>query len=259
MPIVLQDGVFLLYGCCDPFNKKAPRGSRRASFQLPIVSSEWTHLKSLKEEIEMKILAGYPANSAKSKLVSSLSQDFADFLAETPLCLVLGSKGSGLSEKSRQECELVSIPMAGEFESLNVLVASGIFLYFSSKLDEVFENGRLILQSKVPTKIELQNRMSRQKSDVQFFPTKDRTGRLTYKIRRLFSKPDDQHKNLTTDFCVKEGYRDIQTQKTDEENSVLDQTLRTIDEPYTQEQFNLSLSVLSFTRYPSTQSTKNGN
>ncbi|KAI5669244.1 hypothetical protein M9H77_19097 [Catharanthus roseus] len=90
------DGVFLLYGCCDPFNKKAPWGSRGASFQLPIVSGEWAHLKSLKEEIEMKILAG---------------------------------KGSGLSEKSRQECELVSIPMAGEFESLNVLVASGIFLY----------------------------------------------------------------------------------------------------------------------------------
>ncbi|KAI5669260.1 hypothetical protein M9H77_19113 [Catharanthus roseus] len=253
MPIVLQDGVFLLYGCCDPFNEKAPRASRGASFQLPIVSGEWTHLKSLKEEFEIKILAGHPANSAESKLVSSLSQDFADSLAETPLCLVLGSEGSGLSEKSRQECELVSIPMAGEFESLNVLVASGIFLYLCSK------NGRLILQSKVLAKIKLQNRMSRQKSDVRFFPTKDRTGRLTYKIGRLFSKPDDQHKNLTTDFYVKEGYKDIQTQKTHEKNSVLDQSLRTMDEPHTQEQSNLSLSVLSFTSHLSTQSTKNGN
>ncbi|KAI5669730.1 hypothetical protein M9H77_19583 [Catharanthus roseus] len=123
------DGVFLLYGCCDPFNEKALRASRGASFQLPIVSGEWTHLKSLKEEFEMRILAGHPANSAESKLVSSLSRDFADSLAETPLCLVLGSEGSGLSEKSRQECELVSIPMAGEFESLNVSVAGGIFLY----------------------------------------------------------------------------------------------------------------------------------
>ncbi|KAI5669279.1 hypothetical protein M9H77_19132 [Catharanthus roseus] len=129
MPIVLQDGVFLLYGCCDPFNEKALRASRGASFQLPIVSDEWTHLKSLKEEFEMRILARHPANNAESKLVSSLSRDFADSLAETLLCLVLGSEGSGLSENSRQECELVSIPMAEEFESLNVSVASGIFLY----------------------------------------------------------------------------------------------------------------------------------
>ncbi|KAI5669275.1 hypothetical protein M9H77_19128 [Catharanthus roseus] len=52
------DGVFLLYGFCSPFNEKALRASREASFQLPIVSGEWTHLKSLKEEFEMKILAG---------------------------------------------------------------------------------------------------------------------------------------------------------------------------------------------------------
>ncbi|KAI5669243.1 hypothetical protein M9H77_19096 [Catharanthus roseus] len=129
MPIILQDGVFLLYGCCDPFNEKALWVSKGASFQLPIVSGEWTHLKSLKKEFEMRILAGHPANSANSKLASSLSRDFADSLAETPLCLVLGSEGSGLSENSRQECELVSIPLAEEFESLNVSVAGGIFLY----------------------------------------------------------------------------------------------------------------------------------
>ncbi|KAI5669254.1 hypothetical protein M9H77_19107 [Catharanthus roseus] len=111
------DGVFLLYGCCDPFNGKSLRASRGASFQLPIVFGEWTHLKSLKEEFEMRILAAHPANN------------FADSLAETPLCLKLGGEGSGLSEKSRQECELVSIPMAGEFESLNVSVAAEIFHY----------------------------------------------------------------------------------------------------------------------------------
>ncbi|KAI5669223.1 hypothetical protein M9H77_19076 [Catharanthus roseus] len=85
------DGVFLLYGCCDPFNEEALRA----------IFGEWTHLKSLKEEFEMRILARHPANSAESKLVSSLSRDFVDSLAETPLCLVLGSEGSGLSEKSR--------------------------------------------------------------------------------------------------------------------------------------------------------------
>jgi TrmH family RNA methyltransferase len=61
--------------------------------------------------------------------VSQLSQGLADCFARVPLCLVLGSEGHGLSEKAQRECELLSIPMAGEFESLNVAVAGGIFLY----------------------------------------------------------------------------------------------------------------------------------
>lgn len=77
----------------------------------------------------MRILAGHPASSEDSGLVSSLSRRFADSLADTHLCLILGAEGSGLSKRSRQESELISIPMAGDFESLNVSVAGGIFLY----------------------------------------------------------------------------------------------------------------------------------
>lgn len=76
----------------------------------------------------MKMLAGHP-ESNESKPVTVLSQQFANSLKEYPLCLVLGSEGSGLSEKSWQVCKLLSIPMAGGFESLNVSVAGGIFLY----------------------------------------------------------------------------------------------------------------------------------
>ncbi|KAI5669236.1 hypothetical protein M9H77_19089 [Catharanthus roseus] len=77
----LVDGVFLLYGCCDPFNEKALRASRGAFFQLPIVSGEWTHLKSLKEESEIRILAEHPANSAESKLVQSIMIGSYEFFA----------------------------------------------------------------------------------------------------------------------------------------------------------------------------------
>ncbi|KAK9949351.1 hypothetical protein M0R45_004878 [Rubus argutus] len=122
------NGAFLLPGCCDPFNEKALRASRGASFQLPIVSGTWNHLESLKSEFQIKMLAGHPATDKKSKPLH-LSQKLADSFSNVPLSLVLGSEGSGLSEKSRQQCELVSIPMAGEFESLNVSVAGGIFLY----------------------------------------------------------------------------------------------------------------------------------
>ncbi|XP_028245455.1 uncharacterized protein LOC114423045 isoform X3 [Glycine soja] len=125
----MKDGVFLLPGCCDPFNEKALRASRGASFQLPVVSGSWNHLESLKKEFQMRFLAGHPEHEGLVKPVSSLSPSFCDSLSDTPLCLVLGSEGSGLSEKSLQTCELVSIAMTGEYESLNVSVAGGIFLY----------------------------------------------------------------------------------------------------------------------------------
>ncbi|GMN34033.1 hypothetical protein TIFTF001_004479 [Ficus carica] len=123
------DGIFLLPGCCDPFNEKAIRASRGASFQLPIVCGSWFHLEALNRELKMKMLAGHPETCKETKPVLQLSQEVVDSFAHLPLCLVLGSEGSGLSEKSLRECELVCIPMAGEFESLNVSVAGGIFLY----------------------------------------------------------------------------------------------------------------------------------
>ena len=83
----------------------------------------------------MKILAGHPDNSEQLKPVSQLSQGLIDSLVSIPLCLVLGSEGSGLSERTVQQSELVRIPMAGGFESFNVSVASGIFLYMLQPLN----------------------------------------------------------------------------------------------------------------------------
>lgn len=50
--------------------------------------------------------------------------------ATGPVVLVVGSEGKGLSRLVRETCDLVvSIPMAGEMESLNAGVAAGVALY----------------------------------------------------------------------------------------------------------------------------------
>jgi 23S rRNA (guanosine2251-2'-O)-methyltransferase len=49
---------------------------------------------------------------------------------KAPVALVMGAEGSGMRQLTRKTCDsLVSIPMKGAVESLNVSVASGICLY----------------------------------------------------------------------------------------------------------------------------------
>lgn len=56
-----------------------------------------------------------------------------------PLALVLGSEGEGLSPKLRERCdEIVSIPLGGGLESLNVSVAAAILLYEKRRQDGMF-------------------------------------------------------------------------------------------------------------------------
>jgi 23S rRNA (guanosine2251-2'-O)-methyltransferase len=52
-----------------------------------------------------------------------------DLDGSDPIVVVVGSEGKGLSRLVRQNCEeVVSIPMAGNAESLNASVAAGVVL-----------------------------------------------------------------------------------------------------------------------------------
>lgn len=136
------DGVFLLNGCCDPFNEKVLRASRGACFWVPIACGQWNQLQALVNTRKMKLYAGEAQHkmqgkagewgNAEEQVCITLNTPM-DIPKDESLCLILGNEGQGLSEDARTACCLVSIPMPGEFESLNVAVAGGILLYLLQK------------------------------------------------------------------------------------------------------------------------------
>ncbi|KAK8961744.1 hypothetical protein KSP40_PGU003280 [Platanthera guangdongensis] len=73
-------------------------------------------------------MGGHPENYGESShQISVLTAALADALSSEPLCLVLGSEGEGLSHQALRSCQLLCIPMAGMFESLNVSVAGPVW------------------------------------------------------------------------------------------------------------------------------------
>ena len=46
------------------------------------------------------------------------------------MALVVGTEGKGLRRLTKEQCDLlIAIPMLGKVESLNLSVATGVFLY----------------------------------------------------------------------------------------------------------------------------------
>lgn len=105
-------GILLLPNCCDPFNDKALRAAKGATFKIPFKQGSIADLKKTNLLHLAADLEGEPPEKYKDQ----------------PLSLVIGNESQGLSSEIKKTCLPITLPMQN-MESLNASVAGGILLY----------------------------------------------------------------------------------------------------------------------------------
>ena len=115
---------FLIVGetCGSPFQRRAVQGSMGTIFEQPLVRVDnlMETLTALRAR-GVRCLAAHPRPGAKKLSAVDLRGD---------CCLVFGAEGPGLTESVLAACDdAVEIPMPSHMNSLNVAVATGVFLY----------------------------------------------------------------------------------------------------------------------------------
>lgn len=112
------EGAFILDESCDPFNEKAIRAARGATFRLPLSWGSWEDLQRLIQQNHL------------TPLIAEISgEKIEDVKIPDSILLILGNEARGVSEKSKQIGRSVTIEMVGEMESLNVAIAGSIIMY----------------------------------------------------------------------------------------------------------------------------------
>jgi TrmH family RNA methyltransferase len=141
------DAVWLLPGCCDPFNDKALRASRGAALRWPLAAGSLEELLQLVRQQGMLLLAAHPEDpqqqqqqqqeeskpSSVGGTASSAECSTASASQQQPVCLVLGTEGAGLSGEVLAVATPLAVPMSGRMESLNVGVAGAILMFALSQ------------------------------------------------------------------------------------------------------------------------------
>ncbi len=117
-------GVILIGNCTDPYAPSAVRGSMGSLFAMELIKTTENQFIAWKSALGMPVIGTAGGASCHYRRVRY----------PQPLVVLSGSERQGLSPGLLAACDqLVSIPMVGRADSLNLAVATSVVLY------EVFE------------------------------------------------------------------------------------------------------------------------
>lgn len=123
-------GVLLGEGCADPYYRKALRASMGNAFSLPLYTCDESTLQALAARGFELVAATLSARALSLPTAASKRESFDSEAPNRPLILILGNEGFGLPDQITSRCsQEVYIPMSGNVDSLNVVVAGGICMY----------------------------------------------------------------------------------------------------------------------------------
>lgn len=118
-------GAITTAGTCDAFSPKALRGAMGSAFRLPIWSGpDYAEVIEWCRERGVRTVCG----------VARGEQSYTEIDWRGSLAVIVGTESTGLTPAEiALTDEAVRIPMAGEVESLNVAVATGVLLYEANR------------------------------------------------------------------------------------------------------------------------------
>lgn len=119
-----SDAVLVTPRCADPLYRRSVRVSMGTVFQVP-----WTRLPEWSEARDVLHGAGFEL-AALALADEAVSLDAFSARRPERVALMLGAEGDGLSRRALEAADtVVTIPMAGGVDSLNVAAASAVALW----------------------------------------------------------------------------------------------------------------------------------
>ncbi len=112
------DAVFLTPGSADPFNDKALRAAKGATFKIKLCQGTYEELFDLVNNNGLKLLIA----DVNGKAVDAL-------FFQQPVALVLGNESRGAHSILKNSGTTIAISMSKEMESLNVSSAGAILMF----------------------------------------------------------------------------------------------------------------------------------
>jgi TrmH family RNA methyltransferase len=113
-------GVILVGDCTDPYSLEAVRASMGSIFHVPIVKASEGEFLQWKERNAVSVVGTHLSGAVDYRTI-----DYSGVNV-----VLMGNEQQGLTDNLAQTCDhLALIPMAGQADSLNLAVSTGIVLF----------------------------------------------------------------------------------------------------------------------------------